>query len=160
MPTPVTVRAAVEADHARVDALTLAANAGLVSDLYLPQLGDVAGRVGDAEVLVAELDGRVVGSVTWTPDGPLAQVARPPAEASFRMLAVDPAAQGHGVGRALVAACVERARSLGCERVVISTGERMTSAHALYASLGFRRAPERDWDVRDGTRLRVLELDL
>ncbi len=42
-----------------------------------------------------------------------------PGEAEFRMLAVDPTAQGRGAGAALVEACVVRAIELGCTAVTI-----------------------------------------
>ena len=36
----------------------------------------------------------------------------------------------------------------------------MTAAHALYRGLGFRRAPDRDWEVEPGIQLLGFELDL
>jgi RimJ/RimL family protein N-acetyltransferase len=51
----------------------------------------------------------------------------------------DTPARGRGVGRALLAACVERARSIaGLEQVNLSVTEG-NPAEALYASVGFRR---------------------
>src|SRR5215813_4683822 len=72
-------------------------------DEYEPVLADVAPRAREGTLLVAvdETDGRVLGAVTFAlPGSPLAQLARAD-EAEFRMLAVDPAAQGRGVGAAL-----------------------------------------------------------
>ncbi|MCZ2859682.1 GNAT family N-acetyltransferase [Blastococcus sp. VKM Ac-2987] len=76
------------------------------------------------------------------------------------MLVVDPAAQGRGVGAALVSACLERARRAGKRRVVISTGTRMTAAHRLYERLGFTRLPERDWSPVPGIDLLVYTRDV
>jgi ribosomal protein S18 acetylase RimI-like enzyme len=76
------------------------------------------------------------------------------------MLGVAPTAQGRGAGEALVLACVTRAREAGQRRIVISTSPRMRAAHALYERLGFRRAPERDWEPVPGTRLWAYLLDL
>jgi ribosomal protein S18 acetylase RimI-like enzyme len=61
------------------------------------------------------------------------------------MLAVDPAAQGLGVGRALTLACLERARREGRSGVALYTRPANIPAQRLYASLGFVRDPERDW---------------
>lgn len=70
-------------------------------------------------------------------------------EASFRMLGVDVAAQGRGVGAALVEACVAAAREGGRRAMFIHSGDWMRAAHRLYGRLGFQRAPARDWDVTD-----------
>ena len=57
------------------------------------------------------------------------------------MLAVDPTARRQGIARALVDACLARARADGAREVVISSLPDMVKAHGLYARLGFVRAP-------------------
>ncbi|MFD7392717.1 GNAT family N-acetyltransferase [Streptomyces sp. NPDC059852] len=116
-------------------------------DAYLGELKDVAKRAAAAQVLVAVEHGRVLGGVTFVPDGgPMADLAGP-GEAEIRMLAVDHAARGRGAGEALVRACVERARATaGCVRVILSSQRAMHGAHRLYERLGFVRTPERDWN--------------
>ena len=47
-------------------------------------------------------------------------------------------AQGQGLGRALVAAAIERARARGCRRIQLDTAEENVPAISLYESLGFR----------------------
>ncbi|HEX9259782.1 MAG TPA: GNAT family N-acetyltransferase, partial [Acidimicrobiales bacterium] len=88
----------------------------------------------------------IVGCVTYVhgPDHPHAEFTDVDA-AGFRMLAVDPAAQGAGIGRALVEWCVDEARSSGRRRLLIHSGAWMTRAHALYSSMGFVRRPDMDW---------------
>jgi ribosomal protein S18 acetylase RimI-like enzyme len=78
----------------------------------------------------------------------------------MRMLAVVPDARGQGVGRALVLACIERARAAGKPGIGIYTRPFMTSAHRLYASLGFRRVRELDWEFEPGEWLWALRLRL
>ena len=46
-------------------------------------------------------------------------------------------ARGTGLGRALVEAAIERARSRGCLRIELDVDEANTPALALYRSLGF-----------------------
>jgi ribosomal protein S18 acetylase RimI-like enzyme len=115
---------------------------------YMGVLEDVEHRAGHAEVWVAESAGLVVAAVTLTFAGqPYSEIARD-AELEFRMLAVDPACQGAGLGRAVVGEVVEHARQLpGIEAISITSATFMERAHGLYESLGFRRAPERDWYV-------------
>jgi GNAT superfamily N-acetyltransferase len=68
-----------------------------------------------------------------------------PDESGIRMLAVLPAAQGRGVGRALVDACIDRTRQLGHTALMLHTTPWMHAAHRVYKNAGFQRWPERDW---------------
>ncbi len=78
----------------------------------------------------------------------------------MRMLVVDPAARGRGIGRTLIATCLERARAGGRSGLVLSTQAEMTVAHALYESVGFVRRPERDWSPHAGLTLMAYDLAL
>jgi GNAT superfamily N-acetyltransferase len=55
---------------------------------------------------------------------------------------VDDAARGTGLGRAMVAAVIERARARGCGRVELDVDVVNEPARALYGSLGFRDKSE------------------
>ena len=102
----------------------------------------------------------MVGSVALVLAGDFGEVTESDDEAAFRMLVVDPAVQGRGIGELLVTTCIERARAAGKRRVVLSTDRRMTTAQRLYERLGFRRLPERDWTPRPGIDLVVYALEL
>lgn len=150
------IREARPDDYPRISEVTLAAYLevpGIADDAaYLEELADVAGRAAVVPVLVAvdASTGVVLGGVTYVPGpGPLAE-SEGPDEAGFRMLAVDPATQGSGVGRALVEACVARARAAGKRRLVLLTLPAMTAAHRLYERLGFTRDPANDWEFEPG----------
>jgi GNAT superfamily N-acetyltransferase len=152
-------------DAAALGDIVLAAYTALpgnpVDEDYDAELRDVAARAEAAEVAVAELDGRLVGCVTYVPDvgNPFAEFDDPEA-AGFRMLGVDPTVQGSGAGRALVEWCIARARGSGRARLLIHSGEWMTRAHALYERYGFVRQPERDWEPMDGVVLLAYGLEL
>jgi GNAT superfamily N-acetyltransferase len=60
-------------------------------------------------------------------------------DAFLEDLFVEEHARGTGLGRALAAAAIECARSRGCARIALDTGESNTAARALYESLGFAR---------------------
>ncbi len=150
-------------DFPRIGQLTsgVYVDGGLASREYGEQLRDVAGRADRAELLVARDDtGRVVGSVALVLAGDFGEVTESDDEAAFRMLVVDPAVQGRGIGELLVTACLERARAAGKRRMVLSTDRRMTTAQRLYERLGFTRLPERDWEPAPGIDLLVYGLDL
>jgi GNAT superfamily N-acetyltransferase len=69
---------------------------------------------------------------------------------------VDPSVQRSGAGKAMVQAIVEHAKTLpGIHAVALTTGESWESAHGLYRTTGFVRAPERDWLV-PGTEIKLL----
>ena len=115
---------------------------------YMAVLSDIEHRAEHAEVWVAERDGVVVGSVALTFAGQRYTDIAVEGELEFRMLAVDPAVQRGGVGRAMVERIIEHARTLpGIEAVSLTSGSDMVRAHRLYASMGFVRVPERDWEV-------------
>ena len=60
-----------------------------------------------------------------------------PRVAEIKRLYVQPGARGNGVGRALCQKLMDTTRAAGFERVVLDTSKSLTSARALYATLGF-----------------------
>ena len=117
---------------------------------YLNDILDVEGRAGAGQVLVAERGGRVVGTVTYYPDASREGFGWPAGWAGLRALGVDPGARGLGVGRALLAACLERAGAAGTPVLCLHTAEFMTAAVAIYEQAGFRRDPAYDFDATGG----------
>jgi ribosomal protein S18 acetylase RimI-like enzyme len=164
-PVGVKVRPAVAADLAEVGRIAVAAYRadGQLGDehSYEDALRDAAGRSRDSEILVAEEDGRILGAVAvCLPGSRLAEISRE-GELEFRMLSVDPAAQGRGVGRALVRACADRAVESGCHAVVICTRDDFAqAARRLYQRMGFTRLPDRDWTPVPGVDLIAWTLPL
>ena len=150
-------------DHPAIAELTVSVyvGGGLAGPDYGVELADVARRADLAELLVVRDEaGRLVGSVALVLDGDFGEVTESDDEAAVRMLVVDPAAQGRGIGALLMTECLERARAAGKRRMVLSTSTAMTAAHRLYERLGFTRLPERDWSPVAGIDLLVYALDL
>lgn len=143
----VVVRPMAADDAHEVGAITLAGYDayGRMDGEYRTFLGDPSMRLdGCTALLVAELDGRLVGTITYVLPGDAQWEGRPvdDGDAGFRVLAVAPQAEGQGVGRALVEACIERSRARGCRRMIITSMAWMTRAHGLYGGLGFVRRPD------------------
>ncbi|MEU6080718.1 helix-turn-helix domain-containing GNAT family N-acetyltransferase [Streptomyces sp. NPDC047108] len=86
-------------------------------------------------VWIAELDGRPVGSVMCVRD-------EAPDTARLRLLLVEPAARGHGIGDLLVRTCVGFAREAGYRALVLWTNDVLTSARKLYTRAGFTLVAE------------------
>jgi ribosomal protein S18 acetylase RimI-like enzyme len=76
------------------------------------------------------------------------------------MLSVAAAGRRRGVGRALVKACLDRARAAGMREVLLSSLPMMTAAHALYRECGFVRAPELDHSPKPDVHLWAFRLSL
>ena len=156
------IRIALPHEHDPLGELCVRAyrDLGSVSDRYAAQLRDVAGRAETAHVLAAIDHTGPLGCVTVILDAsPLREISGPE-EGEFRMLAVDPGAQGQGLGEALVQASIDVICAADRKRVVISSAADMVAAHRLYERLGFTRAPQRDWRPVPDVELRVYELAL
>lgn len=148
---PALIRNATPADEPAIRRVIAAAygefDAVLSPDLhaaYLADLLDLDSRLADAVLLVADVDGEVVGTVSFYPDATAAGFGWPSRWAAFRALAVDPSHRGRGAGGALVAACIERAAATGASTVCLHTAHFMSAAVDLYERFGFRRVPEFD----------------
>jgi predicted N-acetyltransferase YhbS len=123
-----------------------AAVAGLLTQLGYPHAeAEAAERLASwadtphAEVLVAELDGAVVGvtSVSAFP-----HLARPGRRARLASLSVDAAHRRRGIGAALVRAAEERAREWGCDEMEITSRRTRPEAPVFYPALGYEdRSP-------------------
>jgi GNAT superfamily N-acetyltransferase len=89
---------------------------------------------GVDRVLVALVDGRVVGLAGVThawlfhADAPTARLMS---------IVVDESCRGQGIGRRLVEASIEQARTWGCDRLELTSRLERVDAHAFYERVGF-----------------------
>jgi GNAT superfamily N-acetyltransferase len=90
------------------------------------------------EIIVAEIDGRIAGGVVYVGPGQPKAAFFDPVWPIIRMLVVDPAARGHGLGRALTEECLRRARRDAAPVIALHTTPIMTVALPMYLRMGFR----------------------
>lgn len=100
----------------------------------------LAGRVGWDRVGLAV---RLLAS-RWSTSRPEAPDGVPQRSFGVLAIAVDPSAQGRGVGRALMQVAVERAVAAGFESMHLSVHTDNDRALAFYRSLGWRELAEED----------------
>ncbi len=135
---PLRIRPARRSDAHALRAIDDATTSPLVSpadpvDPAAPPVDPFA-RHDPEDVLVAELDARVVGDVVLARPTPLVSNAHVWAIVG---LAVHPDAQGGGVGRRLVQAAIDEARRRGGRRLTLRVLATNGPARALYAAEGF-----------------------
>ncbi len=107
--------------------------------------GIVAGFINDFDpkrerCWIAERNGKRLGAVFL--------VSKSRAEAQLRLLIVEPAARGLGVGKRLVRECLRFARRCGYRKVVLWTQSELAAARGIYEKAGFRlvgREPHRSF---------------
>jgi GNAT superfamily N-acetyltransferase len=119
---------------------------------YYAMLADVAARSRKLALTVfvaADPAGKLLGSIDFIDDmtqyGSGGTASTVTDAAGVRLLAVDAAARGKGVGKALTRFCIDRARETGKHRLVLHTTRVMQAAWAMYEALGFIRFPEIDF---------------
>ena len=115
---------------------------------FLAPLPDMPRRYGeflesqskgpDRFVLVADLDGAVVGYVFGGIEGADYMVLRGPAGVIYDLV-VDPDHRQQGIGKMLMDAALRVLAERGAPRAVLSTAEKNVNAHHLFEREGFRR---------------------
>jgi ribosomal protein S18 acetylase RimI-like enzyme len=101
----------------------------------------------DLVALVAEEDGSPAGIAVC------ARFHDDPSVAHLFAMWVRPSSRGRGLGRALVAAVIERAAGFGVDELVLRVTEGNDAAAALYRSCGFVEAADPPEPLREGSEV-------
>jgi len=158
MTAPCRVRDAKPSEFAHIGQLMIAvysALAGFPSPSEQPKYYEMLANIGKiterpgTRLLAAVEDDAVLGAVVYFADmaqygsgGTATQERR---ASGFRLLAVDPAAQGRGVGAALIERCIAQAREDGNGQVIIHSTAAMRTAWSMYERRGFVRSSDLDF---------------
>lgn len=115
------------------------------------------------DIFVAEIDGRIAGSVVLFPSKSKAYEWDTEAieYPEIRMLAVSADERSKGIGKALVQQCIDNARQKKYKFIGLHTGSFMKDAISLYEKIGFERVPELDFvPLDDGIIVKAFRFDL
>ena len=91
-----------------------------------------------------------IADIADQPVGSIFLVRQSDEVAKLRLLLVDPAGRGHGLGQRLVRECIGFARACGYQRITLSTHSILTAARKIYQDEGFVRVasePHRSFGV-------------
>lgn len=128
---------------------------------YLANIIDVRSRIPVADLIVAEIEGKLVGAVTlYINPSSAAAEGWPSGWAGVRLLGVIPEYRGKGVGRLLMDECIRRSKERGLIAVGLHTTEIMDVARRMYEKMGFRRVPELDYHPAPGIVVMAYRLDI
>jgi GNAT superfamily N-acetyltransferase len=106
----------------------------------LAGLSKTSALSASGEVIIAELQDKIAGAVAYF--GPNSQKAAffDQRWSIIRMLVVDPAFRGKGIGRALSDECIARAKRDGSPIIALHTSLIMSVALPMYLRMGFAKA--------------------
>ena len=123
--------------------------------------------IGDRGYFVVEENGEIAGCGGWSRRGRLyagsgasegdARLLDPATEAArVRAMFVSPRFERRGIGRMILNACEDAARSAGFRRVELMA---MLSGHAMYLASGYRDVENVDAKLEDGTPFPLIRME-
>ena len=164
------IRDARPSDRSAIEAVTLAAYQQYAALMpaywkgYRQNILATLAATQSAEQIVAERAAIIVGTVLLYPRGVAIDIPAgapvPLTSREVRLLAVEPAARGQGIGAALMHECSRRAHASGARVLTLHTADIMHAATRLYERLGFQRVVELDFQPVPGATLKGYRLSL
>ena len=121
-------------------------------------VSDISALNDDAEVIVAEESGKIIGGVAFVPPRDDSRGHFEQSWASIRMLVVSPSQRGRGIGRKLTEECIKRASKVGASFIGLHTSPIMDVALSMYLRMGFVKV--RDIDPILGVEYAIYKLDI
>ena len=105
-------------------------------------------RIARGTCLVADLDGRLVGTITWYRPQTLEHCAwyQRTDVAVLGQFGVLPSDQGRGVGTLLISEVEQRARDAGATELALDTAEPARHLIGYYSRRGFRQVEIAQWN--------------
>jgi len=120
-----------------------------------------AGTLDGSQVIIAEYNGKLAGTVSLYLEMPLsAKETWPGKWAGIRLLAVHPGYRGHGIGHALVEECINRCSRHGSPAIALHSTREMIVARHIYERAGFKRIPEYDFQPLPDVSIMAYTLDI
>ncbi|MGH8454210.1 MAG: GNAT family N-acetyltransferase [Nevskiales bacterium] len=101
-------------------------------------IGNMASLAQTGELIVATIQEKVAGAVTYVGPGKKKREFFPIEWPILRMLVVAPAHRGLGIGRALTEECIRRAKRDGAPLIALHTTPIMKVALPMYERMGFK----------------------
>ncbi len=115
----------------------------------LANIGELTKKPNTELLVAVSSDGKVGGGVVYFSDmkfyGSGGTATLEKNASGFRLLAVDPSQRKQGIGKLLSEACIQKAKNLKHEHVVIHSTKFMQVAWKMYEKLGFERAEDLDF---------------
>jgi GNAT superfamily N-acetyltransferase len=115
----------------------------------LRHVGDLTQNPGTELLVAVSPEGTIAGAVIYFADmqyyGSGGTATSEKNACGFRLLAVDPAARGQGIGKLLTRECIAKAKAAKAGQVIIHSTAAMQTAWKMYEGLGFRRSEDLDF---------------
>jgi GNAT superfamily N-acetyltransferase len=115
----------------------------------LANVGNLTDTPGTELLAAVSPEGKIAGAVVFFGDmknyGSGGTATHEKNAAGFRLLAVDPSTRGHGVGKLLTNACIQKARDKKASQLIIHTTMAMQTAWKMYEQIGFTRSKDLDF---------------
>ena len=115
----------------------------------LADIGELTMKPGTELFVAVSDDGKIGGAVVYFSDmqyyGSGGTATKEKNAAGFRLLAVDDAVRGKGVGKLLTNECIRKAKDKKLSQVIIHSTKAMQTAWKMYEGIGFKRSEDLDF---------------
>ena len=115
----------------------------------LANIGSLTENPQTKLLIAISSSGKIGGGVVYFGDmkyyGSGGTATREKNASGFRLLAVDPATRGQGIGKLLTKACLQMAKDEKQNQMIIHSTKAMQIAWKMYENMGFKRSKDLDF---------------